>query len=121
MPLSFRQSEIIDIARRDGKVTVEGLADHFGVTLQTVRRDLTELSDAGKLERVHGGAVLPSGVVNLGYEERRNLYTEAKQRIARACAAEIPENTSLFLNIGTSTEAVAFELLRHSNLSGRDQ
>ena len=112
----FRHPEILEIARRDGKVTVEGLAAHFGVTLQTIRRDLTELADAGRLERVHGGAVLPSGTTNIGYNERRSLNSEAKQRIAEACARAIPEDSSLFLNIGTSTEAVARELLNHRHL-----
>lgn len=116
MSQSFRYPEIIEIARRDGKVTVDGLAAHFGVTLQTIRRDLAELADAGRLERVHGGAVLPSGVANIGYEDRRGLNEAAKDAIARACAAEIPDNSSVFLNIGTSTEAVARALLRHRNL-----
>lgn len=116
MSLSFRHSEILEIARRDGKVTVDGLAAHFDVTAQTIRRDLTDLAEAGRLDRVHGGAVLPSGVANIGYEARRDLHIEAKQRIARACAAQIPEDVSLFLNIGTSTEAVAHALLRHRNL-----
>ncbi|MCE5972542.1 DeoR/GlpR family DNA-binding transcription regulator [Sinirhodobacter sp. WL0062] len=116
MSQTFRHPEILDIARRDGKVTVEGLAAHFGVTLQTIRRDLTDLAEAGRLERVHGGAVLPSGTTNIGYEERRSLNPEAKQAIARACAARIPNGISLFLNIGTSTEAVAQELLHHENL-----
>lgn len=116
MSTTFRHSEILDIARRDGKVTVEALAEHFGVTSQTIRRDLTDLADLGKLERVHGGAVLPSGVTNIGYEDRRSLFMENKQRIARACAADIPEDASIFLNIGTSTEAVAHEILRHRNM-----
>lgn len=116
MSQTFRQPEILDIARREGKVTVEGLAAHFGVTLQTIRRDLTELAEAGRLERVHGGAVLPSGVANIGYEERRALHQDAKTAIARACAAEVPGNISLFLGIGTSTEAVARELLGHQSL-----
>ncbi|MCV2879387.1 DeoR/GlpR family DNA-binding transcription regulator [Sedimentimonas flavescens] len=116
MSQTFRHPEILDIARREGKVTVEGLAAHFGVTLQTIRRDLTDLAEAGRLERVHGGAVLPSGTTNIGYEERRSLNPEAKQAIARACAARIPNGISLFLNIGTSTEAVAQELLHHENL-----
>ena len=116
MSQSFRQPQILEIARRDGKVTVEGLADHFGVTLQTIRRDLSELADTGRLERVHGGAILSSGVANIGYEDRRALHQDAKTRIARACAVEVPENISLFLNIGTSTEAVARELLGHRNM-----
>lgn len=116
MPQTFRQPEILEIARREGKVSVEELASRFDVSVQTIRRDLTELADTGKLERVHGGAVLPSGTSNIGYEHRRTLNFEEKQRIARACAADIPDNASVFLNIGTSTEAVAREMLHHRNL-----
>lgn len=116
MSQSFRQPDILEIARTDGKVTVEGLAEQFGVTVQTIRRDLTELANSGKLERVHGGAILPSGVTNIVYEERRQLNEGSKRGIAQACAASIPDNASIFLNIGTSTEAVARELLDHKNL-----
>lgn len=116
MSQTFRHPEILDIARRDGKVTVDGLATHFGVTLQTIRRDLSDLAEAGQLERVHGGAVLPSGTTNIGYEERRSINAEGKAAIARACAARLPADCALFLNIGTSTEAVARELLHHKNL-----
>ncbi|MDR9394483.1 MAG: DeoR/GlpR family DNA-binding transcription regulator [Roseovarius sp.] len=116
MSQTFRHPDILEIARTEGKVTVEGLADRFEVSVQTIRRDLTELANAGKLERVHGGAILPSGVSNILYEERRRLNEEAKTAIARACAAAIPDEASLFLDIGTTTEAVARELLDHHNL-----
>lgn len=116
MSQTLRKPEILELARRNGKVTVEELARHFGVTLQTIRRDLSELADAGKLERVHGGAVLPSGVSNIGYEHRRALNEDAKRAIATTCAAAIPDEASVFLNIGTSTEAVARALLGHRNL-----
>jgi len=111
--LSFRQTEILDIARTDGRVVVETLADRFGVTLQTIRRDLTDLAEAGLLDRVHGGAVMRTGVTNIGYEERRRMNDAAKQAIARACAQAIPDNASMILNLGTTTEAVARELLNH--------
>lgn len=116
MSQTFRHPEILEIARREGRVTVEGLAEYFGVTLQTIRRDLSDLSELGQLERVHGGAVLPSGTVNIAYEERRSLNSDAKLAMARACAEHIPNDISLFLNIGTSTEAVAQNLLHHKNL-----
>lgn len=116
MAQTFRHPDILEIARREGKVTVEDLADRFGVTLQTIRRDLTELAQANKLERVHGGAVLRSGTSNIEYEDRRILNADSKRAMARACAAQIPDGCSVFLNIGTSTEAVALQLLNHHEL-----
>ena len=116
LAFSFRQTEIREIARREGRVMVEDLATRLNVTHQTIRRDLTELADGGALERVHGGAIYPSGVSNIGYEQRRTLHGAAKARIAMACAAAIPDGASLFLNIGTSTEEVARALLRHRDL-----
>ncbi len=112
----LRKPEIISIARREGLVTVEGLVSHFGVTPQTIRRDLTELAETGRLERVHGGAILPSTTTNIGYNERRELNQSSKVDIARACAKEIPNDCSVFLNIGTTTEAVAAELMHHEGL-----
>ncbi|WP_223421544.1 DeoR/GlpR family DNA-binding transcription regulator [Tateyamaria pelophila] len=116
MVKTLRKPEIINIARREGKVTVDGLVAYFGVTPQTIRRDLTDLADSGQLERVHGGAILPSGTMNIGYSERRELNQSTKVDIARICARQIPNNCSLFLNIGTTTEAVAAELLHHQGL-----
>jgi len=117
MAENFRQREILDLARKDGKVTVEGLAAQYGVTVQTIRRDLADLAQAGRLARVHGGAVLPpSGVLNIVYAERRRLNAAGKQAIALACAQRIPNGASVFLNIGTTTEAVARALLGHDKL-----
>lgn len=113
---NFRQKEILDLARKDGKVTVDGLANLYQVSVQTIRRDLSELAESGRLERVHGGAVLSSGVTNIGYNERRKLNKDGKKAIAVACAAAIPDSASIFMNIGTTTEAVAHELLDHDNL-----
>ena len=117
MALSFRQTEILELARAEGRVVVDGLADRFGVTLQTIRRDLTDLADAGLLDRVHGGAMIRTGVSNIGYETRRSMNDAAKAAIARACAQMIPDNSSMILNIGTTTEAVARELLNHQNIT----
>ncbi|WP_044045064.1 DeoR/GlpR family DNA-binding transcription regulator [Octadecabacter antarcticus] len=116
MVSNFRQSEILDFARKEGKVTVDGLAEHYNVTVQTIRRDLSDLAESGRLERVHGGAVVPSGVVNIIYEERRRTNEAGKAAIAVKCAQSIPHGASVFMNIGTSTEAVAQELLDHENL-----
>lgn len=116
MAQNFRHGEILKLARDQGKVVVEDLAAQFNVTLQTIRRDLTDLCDTGQLTRVYGGAILSSGVANIGYEDRRSLHSDEKDRIGRLCAAAIPNEASLFLNIGTTTEAVARALSGHRNL-----
>lgn len=115
--MNFRQTGILEIARQEGRVVVEDLAQRFDVTLQTIRRDLTELAEAGHLDRVHGGAVPRTGVSNIGYEARRRMNEAAKTAIARACAAAIPDNSSMILNLGTTTEAVARELIHHRNIT----
>lgn len=117
MALSLRQNEIVELARAEGRVLVEDLAQRFEVTLQTIRRDLSDLAEAGLVDRVHGGAVPRTGMVNLGYEARRRMHAEAKAAIATACAAAIPDNSSLILNLGTTTEAVAHALVHHSNIT----
>ena len=55
-----RQSDLVAAVREHGAMTVEAMAERFGVTLQTVRRDVGLLSDAGLLARYHGGARIPS-------------------------------------------------------------
>lgn len=117
MAENFRQSEILDIARRKGRVSVEKLSRRFQTSAQTIRKDLADLSDSGHLKRVHGGAILPENASVIGYEDRRQLNHVAKIRIAKACAADIPEGACIFLNIGTTTEAVARELLHHKALT----
>ncbi|MGY6705488.1 DeoR/GlpR family DNA-binding transcription regulator [Roseinatronobacter sp.] len=116
MSQTMRLQEILTIARRDGRVSVDALAAHFNVTLQTIRRDLAALADQGKLDRVHGGAVMPSTIANIGYEDRRGLHDAAKAAIAARCAQDIPDGCSIFLNIGTTTEAVARALMGHRDI-----
>lgn len=117
MSLSLRQSEILALARDSGHVQVDDLARHFDVAVQTIRRDLAEMAEMGLLDRVHGGAVPRQGVTNIAYESRRRLNEAGKTAIAAACAAAIPDNSSLILNLGTTTEAVARALLHHKNLT----
>lgn len=116
MTANLRLPRILDQIRREGTATVEGLATALNVTPQTIRRDLTDLSQSGAIERVHGGAILRGGGVNLAYAQRRALAADAKQAIAQTCAADIPHNCALFLNIGTTTEAVARALHGHGGL-----
>jgi DeoR family glycerol-3-phosphate regulon repressor len=117
MPLlTPRQADIVALARETGRLDVDALAAHFAVTPQTIRKDLNELCEQGVLQRYHGGAMLPSSVANLAYEARRQLATEAKRRIGQKAAELIPNDCSLLINIGTTTEQVATALRSHSGL-----
>ena len=112
-----RQAQLLDEVRSRGSVSVEALAEQFAVTLQTVRRDVKLLSDAGLLARFHGGVRVPSSTTeNIEYLQRQMLNEQAKQRIARTVAAAVPAGCSLIINIGTTTEAIARELLHHKGL-----
>jgi DeoR family transcriptional regulator, glycerol-3-phosphate regulon repressor len=116
LALSPRQQQILALARQSGNVVVEELADRFEVTPQTIRKDLNELCDGRLLARTHGGAMLSSGVENMAYEARRQIASGEKQSIGQRAASLIPNNCSLFINIGTTTEEVARALVNHEGL-----
>jgi DeoR family glycerol-3-phosphate regulon repressor len=111
-----RQLEIIGMAKSEGKVIVEDLALRFSVTSQTIRKDLNELCEGRALTRIHGGAIFPSSTENVRYEARRSIAAGEKQAIGRAAAAIIPNKSSLFINIGTTTESVGESLMNHHEL-----
>ena len=115
--LTPRQADLVNAAKLNGPTSIEALAAQFGVTLQTVRRDVRFLSDAGLLERFHGGVRIPGSTTeNIAYRQRQALASEQKARIARAVAKRIPNGCSLIMNIGTTIEAVAHELRHHKGL-----
>ena len=102
--MSPRQLEILEFARSHGRVEVELLAERFQVLTQTIRKDLNALCEKGILHRIHGGALLSTGIVNDAYESRRTLAAEEKRRIGQKAASLITDNSSLILNIGTTVE-----------------
>jgi len=117
MDASSRQNEIIALLNQQDRVEVEDLAQRFGVSLQTVRADLRDLSARGALSRVHGGAVRISSAASQDYADRRRLNAGGKQAMATLAAELIPDNCSISLNIGTSTEQVARALSGHRGLT----
>ncbi|WP_034607070.1 DeoR/GlpR family DNA-binding transcription regulator [Chitinimonas koreensis] len=111
-----RQSELLELVRQRGFVSVDELATHFGVTMQTIRRDIAQMDEDKLVQRYHGGVGVPSSVQNIAYPQRQVLNNDAKRRIAARVAQELPDGKSLFINIGTTTEAVAEALLHHRDL-----
>lgn len=109
--IATRHARIVELAREAGSVSVEDLAITLGVTPQTIRKDLTLLERRTLITRVHGGATAASGTANLAYAERREMAVAAKAAIGAAAAALVPDGSSLFINIGTTAEAIARHLV----------
>ncbi|WP_225753049.1 DeoR/GlpR family DNA-binding transcription regulator [Actinotalea sp. Marseille-Q4924] len=103
-----RQQQILELARRDGRVEVKDLAESFDVTTETVRRDLTLLERRGILRRTHGGAI---PVERLGFEpavaDREGRMAGQKERIAKAALDEVPDGGAILLDAGTTTVRLA--------------
>jgi DeoR family glycerol-3-phosphate regulon repressor len=114
--LSERQNKILTLAREHGRVDVDELSSTFNVSPQTIRKDLNELCDRQLLQRIHGGAIVGSGIENVSYEARRLLAPASKKAIGKQAAELIPDNSSLLINIGTTTEQVAHALAGHKGL-----
>jgi DeoR family fructose operon transcriptional repressor len=105
-----RHQVIAGLVSQRGRVSVADVAGDFGVTTETVRRDLAQLERAGLLRRVHGGAVPVTAltVVEPGVAERDGTRADAKDRIARAAVALLPgEHGSVLLDAGTTTGRLA--------------
>ncbi len=117
MKQTQRHDAIIELVRRQGYVSTEELVEQFAVSPQTIRRDLNDLADQNKIQRHHGGAALPSSSVNTAWQDRKVMWSAEKARIAeRKVASQIPDGATLFIDIGTTPEAVAHALLNHKNL-----
>lgn len=106
-----RQREILDRAREHGRVDVLALASELGVAPETVRRDLRQLSDLGKVQRVHGGAY---PVESAGYESdvahRAATGVAEKRRIAAVAAERLHGAETVYVDEGVTPQFVAEEL-----------
>ncbi|MEZ5856508.1 MAG: DeoR/GlpR family DNA-binding transcription regulator [Hyphomicrobiaceae bacterium] len=117
LDVTERQKLILNLIAERGFVSISKLAGVLRISEQTVRRDLMALADRGLATRVHGGAGLPVGPGDAGYDTRRRRFATEKQRIAQAVARHVPDGATLFIDIGTTMEAVAEALLSHRHLT----
>lgn len=111
-----RHKRILDLVKDREAVSVEDLSAEFDISPQTIRADLRELDRGKKLIRFHGGAKLIGSRENLEYQARRQIAAPQKIAIGKCAAALIANNSSLFVNIGTTTEAVCDALVHHKGL-----
>ena len=108
--LNSRQLEIVDIVSSQGFATIETLAQRFNVSAQTIRRDIILMDELRVLQRFHGGAGVADGSVRLGYARKLTTQEDSKTRIGREVAKLVAPGATLFLDVGTTVEAVARNL-----------
>ncbi len=114
-----RKADLAAYVAEHGEVTVAKLASHFGVSTDTIRRDLDRLDSEGLLIRTHGGAVsLSAGTKpDTELEIRLRVQTAAKEAIGRRAAALVEDGSVVMLNGGTTTLALVRHLKKHRNLT----
>src|SRR6266849_4430626 len=114
-----RQSLILEDIRRTGSARVSDLTQRLGVSDMTIRRDLEVLARSGLVEKVHGGAVLPGAPRSHepGFEAKSSLEQPAKAAIAHAAASLVTPGSAIGLSAGTTTFALAEQLLGIAGLT----
>ena len=103
-----RQFEILSLLRADGTVSVADLAARFGVSIETVRRDLLHLEQAGHVQRVHGGAVLPGKIIPISdLEHRVEENKSGKVELCETAVTLVENGDVIFVDSGATARYFA--------------
>jgi DeoR family transcriptional regulator, fructose operon transcriptional repressor len=116
---ALRKDELAAYVTKRGEVRVAEIAAHFGVSVDTVRRDLDELAAVGRLKRTHGGALRndPLSTMEISLAERMSVEDEAKAQIGELAASLVEDGQTILLNGGTTTLAVLHHLAPRRDLT----
>jgi DeoR family transcriptional regulator, glycerol-3-phosphate regulon repressor len=114
---SKRRGEIRRLLQEEGTISIAELAQKLGVSLETIRRDVKPMTDAGAITRVHGAIGVPQHLGEAPFELRMRENAGAKRTIAEFVARTIQNGESIMLDTGTTTSFLARELLQHRNLT----
>jgi DeoR family fructose operon transcriptional repressor len=114
-----RKAQLAAYVAEAGEVTVSALAERFGVSIDTIRRDLDQLSADGVLVRTYGGAVSRSSLapVDRAVDVRLRMQEPEKEAIAAIAASLVNDGSIVIINGGTTTLAVARNLGNHRDLT----
>lgn len=120
MFLEERQELIIQRLKQTQSVRITDLVEEFGVTRETIRKDLYELEKRGIIRKVHGGAVLNKTDLpkeEPPYAKRSQINQEEKEKIAARAAGFVEDGDTLYLDIGTTMLLFAKQLKHKNNLT----
>ncbi|MFJ2553544.1 DeoR/GlpR family DNA-binding transcription regulator [Microbacterium sp. NPDC087591] len=111
-----RKDHLLALLVKDGRVVAKDVAVDLEVSEDSIRRDLRELADAGLCVRVYGGA-LPVPAAEAPVAQRSTVATDSKERVARAAVALIHPGSTIILDAGTTTLAMARMLPQDPSLT----
>jgi len=117
MKVKERQSKITAIIREKESISVEELAASLNISRETIRRDLTDLANANKIRKVHGGATLPHSFGESSFQQRMLENAEAKASVAKTAAKLFAQGETLFVDTGSTTLYFAEKLSEVSGLT----
>lgn len=115
--IKMRQDKLVEIVRRQEKASVDELAALLGASRETIRRDLSQLSETGKILKVHGGARLPRMIAEGPFKQRLSENVGAKMKIAKTAASLVEPGDTLFIDTGSTTLLFAEELVKIAGLT----
>jgi len=113
-----RREELRGLIRRDGYLPVAEICRRLDVSEATARRDLVAIEANGHISRTHGGALADYNTSFASLRERAVRARSAKGRIAALAAERLPKTGTVFLDAGTTVQALARLLVRRRNLTG---
>lgn len=111
--LNKRQLQILGMVTEQGFVTIESLANYFGISQQTIRRDLILMDQYGFLCRFHGGAGVAQDQARIPYKDKQQVAVEAKVKIGHKALSLLQPGMTIFIDVGTTAEAFA-KVLKNS-------
>jgi len=111
-----RQAYLLRYIERNHYISIDEISRLFSVTTQTARRDVMALEQMGKVRRLHGGAAIATPVDPVTYRQRRVDHEPQKERIGATVAGIIPDGAAVFIDTGTTCEAIAHALVKRRDL-----
>lgn len=117
MIVNERHTQILNLIKESGSVTVSQLCARLFVSEATVRRDLTQLQQLGLIERTRGGAVISDGAKEISHFVRVVKNAAEKERIATHALACLPSYNSVFIDASSTALALAARMnLEHKTV-----
>ncbi|TFJ91678.1 DeoR/GlpR family DNA-binding transcription regulator [Lentibacillus salicampi] len=112
-----RQSEILKLLHEYRSVKILELSSHFGVTRETIRKDLYDMEEKGEVRKVHGGAILNKANHETNYESRKNINESEKREIAKKASEFVRDGDTIYVDYGTTVSYFIKEIMNKKNLT----